>query len=398
MPRIRRVAGKGEARRAPGGEPSEAVSISHLIDRRGLCRLAFEPIADLARGVICGFEAQARFPQAVSRERWAQEAGRRGLEPDLDAFVVRSVLAAREMLPADCFLSFDLSPRGLLGERVQQVLADAGRLERLVVELAAVEAPADESELVAAARRLRDAGASVAVDGVGNGYATLRQIAMLRPEFVKLDAKLVDGLHRDDAKLVVVETLGHLASQLDAWVVAQGVSRVEELDALTRLRVPLAQGSLIGVRAKTLTRVGFPLATYVRERGGAATEPGVLVALLERPLAAERDAPAEQLRARFDDDPGMQHVPLVDSRRRPVALLSRTAFERGDPPAEELLTVTASARVPEVARRAVTRPLPTRFDPVVCCDGRGRYVGIVRIERLVSALALAREAEPVAAG
>lgn len=398
MPRIRRVAGNDEARRAPGGEVAEAVSISHLIDRRNLCRLAFEPVADLARGVICGYEAQARFPLAVSRERWAQEAVARGLETDLDAFLVMSVLAAREMLPNDCFLSFDLSPRGLLGDRVQQVLADAGRLDRLVVELAAVEWPADESRLVDVARQLRDAGATVAVDGVGNGHATLRQIAVLRPEFVKLDAKLVDGLDRDDAKLVIVETLGHLASQLDAWVVAQGVSRVEELDALTRLRVPLAQGSLIGVRAKTLTRVGFPLASYVRERGGAATEPGALVALLERPTAAERDTPEEELRARFEAEPGIQHVPLVDVRRRPVALLSRAAFERGEPPAGELMTVAPSARVPEVAQRAVTRPPERRFDPIVCCDGRGRYVGIVRIERLVSALALARDAEPVAAG
>ena len=395
---ISAVAGIGGVAREPSGKRSEAIAISHLIDRRGRCRLAFEPVADLARGVVCGYEALARFPQAMSRERWASEAGRHGLERDLDAFVVASVLAAREMLPADCFLSFDLSAAGLLGERVQQVLEEAGRLDRLVVELGAGAPEVDEPRLLEAVRRLRDAGATVAVDGVGDGRATLRQIAALRPEFVKLDPRLVEGLHRDDAKLVIVDTLGHLAAQLDAWVVAQGVTRVEELDALIRLRAPLAQGSLIGVRAKTLTRVGFPLASYVRERGGAATAPGVLLALLERPPAIEAGAGEAELRALFDGDPGLLHLPVLDARRRPVGLLSRAAFERGEPPAGELLAVSAAARVPEVAQRAVLRSPAVRFDPVVCCDGRGRYVGIVRIERLVAALALAREAEPVAAG
>ncbi|MBB4661721.1 EAL domain-containing protein [Conexibacter arvalis] len=392
------MAGIDGAGRRPVESDADAVAISHLIDRRGRCRLAFEPIADLARGVVCGYEAQARFPQAMSRERWAREAGEHGLERDLDAFVVGSVIAAREMLPDDCFLSFDLPIDRLLGERVQRVLRDAGRLDRLVVELAAGSAAVEERDLLEAIRRLRDDGATIAVDGVGNGHATLRQIAVLRPEFVKLDPRLVDDMHRDDAKFVIVDTLGHLASQLDAWVVAQGVTRIEELDALMRLRTPLAQGSLIGVRAKTLTSVGFPLASYVRERGGAATEPGVLVALLERPRAVEAETERAQLAALFAGDPGLLHLPLVDARRRPVGLLSRAAFERGERPVGELLVVSPAARVPEVAQRAVLRPPATRFDPAVCCDGRGRYIGLVRIERLVAALALAHEAEPVAAG
>jgi len=394
------VAGIGGATRGPDERAPEAISISHLTDRRGRCRLAFEPVADLARGVICGYEAQARFPQALTRARWEREAGRHGLERDPDAFVLAAVMAAREMLPDDCFLSFDLPMAALLRERVQRVLREAGRLDRLVVELSADDAPVDAPALLGAVRRLRDEGAKIAVDGVGNGHATLRQIAVLRPEFVKLDPQLVDGMHRDDAKHVIVDTLGHLAGELDAWVVAQGVTRVEELDALIRLRAPLAQGSLIGVRAKTLTRVGFPLASYVRERGAAVTEPGVLAALLERPPAAEAEGGRDEQAAMFDADPGLLHLALVDGRRRPTGLIGRAAFERGEAPSGELLAVSPAARVPEVARRAALRPPATRFDPVVCCDARGRYLGLVRIERLVFALAEARERDraPIAAG
>jgi hypothetical protein len=40
----------------------------------------------------------------------------------------------------------------------------------------------------------------------------------------------------------------------------------------------------------------------------------------------------------------------------------------------------------EVARRAMAREVDQRFDPVVCRDARGRYQGIVTIERLVERL------------
>jgi EAL domain-containing protein (putative c-di-GMP-specific phosphodiesterase class I) len=51
---------EGDPPEAGGGPP-----VAHLIDRRGRCRLVYEPIADLARGAICGYEAVERFPDAL---------------------------------------------------------------------------------------------------------------------------------------------------------------------------------------------------------------------------------------------------------------------------------------------------------------------------------------------
>ncbi|MDO8209796.1 EAL domain-containing protein [Conexibacter sp. CPCC 206217] len=388
-------AGSGGEAEAPIGMSGADASVSHLIDRRGRCRLAYEPVADLARGVICGYEALARFPEAMSRERWREEALQRKLEPDIDAFVVESVLAARESLPSDCFLSFNIEPQTLLREPVQSVLERAGRLDRLVVELCSRTTQVPEAQLEAAVLRLRDAGATIAVDEVGTGTGTLRQIAIVRPEFVKLDAALVSGLHRDDAKHMIVDTIGHLASQLDAWVVAQGVTQVEELDALIGLRAPLAQGPLIGVRTKTLTRVGFALSAYVRDRGGAATAPGALLALIERPPALERDSDPHERALLFEQEPALQHVPIVDARRRPIGMLERGAAGRGEDPHGDVLVVAPSGQIPELVQRAMLRPQETRFDPVVCCDVQGRYVGLVRVERLVTVLATARRAQPM---
>ncbi len=55
------------------------------------------------------------------------------------------------------------------------------------------------------------------------------------------------------------------------------------------------------------------------------------------------------------------------------------------------MVVAPSGRIPELAQRAMLRPPELRFHPIVCCDVQGRYLGLVRVERLVAALALARE-------
>jgi EAL domain-containing protein (putative c-di-GMP-specific phosphodiesterase class I) len=264
------VTGRG-ARNASGAWPDGGVAdapVAHLIDRRGRCRLAFEPVADLVRGEICGYEALPRYPDAMNPARWRREAELRGLEPDLDAFVIGAVLEARKHLPPECCLSFNARPQTLQRRAVRSVLAGIGRLDGLAVEFLPRVPARDEPALLAVVADLRAAGAKVVIDDADRGAATLRLIAVVRPDIVKLDGALVRGCHRDEAKLAAIDAACRFAERLGGQLVAQGVELIEELDTLVDLRVPLAQGPLIGVRAKTLTPIAFALGGYVRERAG----------------------------------------------------------------------------------------------------------------------------------
>jgi len=329
--------------------------VAHLIDRRGRCRLVYEPIADLARGTICGFEALERFPGAIAPDAWRVEALRRGLEPDYDAFVAVSVLHARESLPDDCFLAFNVRPATLLREAVRRALAQVERLDRLVIELVPRVARRDEQRFVACVEELRAAGVRFAVDHVGGEDGVLRHAALVRPELAKLEGTLVQDLDTIPAKRALLYEIERLAGRFGTALVARGVARVEELEALMRLRVPLAQGPLIGVRAKTLTPIAFALSRYVRERGAAMLEPGSLAPLVER-------APAPL---------GSEPTTASDAFRVTDGLAA-------------------------AAQRALLRPLERRFDPLVCCDANGNHAGVVPFERLVEALVHAADRPPAA--
>lgn len=363
---------------------------AQLIDRRGRCRLVYEPIADLARGAICGYEALERFPDALEPEAWRTEALRHGLEPDFDAFVVASILEARESLPDGCFLSFDARPATLLREPVRRALARAGSLDRLVIELAPRVARREESRFLACVQELREAGARFAVDRVGGDDGVLRFAGLVRPQLAKLDPLLVADLHRLPEKRMLLHELERIATRFGIALVAAGVTQVEEVDALVRLRVSLAQGPLIGVRAKTLTPVAFPLSRYARERGAALLERGAIASLVE-PAPGVPRADAAAVRAAFAADPRLGWAVLLDARDCPVGLCERAAFLDGAPPVEDLFVVAATNGIVEAAQRAMLRAPGRRFEPLVCCEPGGAYAGIVPLDRLVGALAEAAD-------
>lgn len=167
------------------------------------------------------------------------------------AAVLSRTLAARSGLSPDCFASLNVSPHTLLSEPVQTVFAAAGSLAATVVEVTEQSAVDDYQALAAFLRELRSRGAMTAVDDAGAGFASLSRVTRLRPDFVKIDRGLVADCDDDEAKLAALEMLGVLAGRIDAWVIAEGIERGEELEALLQLEVPLAQGYHFGRPADT---------------------------------------------------------------------------------------------------------------------------------------------------
>ena len=98
-------------------------------------------------------------------------------------------------------------------------------------------------------------------------------------------------------------------------------------------------------------------------------------------------APIEDLADTFLDDPRHDVLVLVDERSRPLALAERAALLRGEPYERPVMRITPSSPLKAAARRAAGRPVMERFHPLVVCDRRGVYLGIVRVEQLLDALA-----------
>ncbi|WP_255363401.1 EAL domain-containing protein [Geodermatophilus sp. DSM 45219] len=353
-----------------------------------LLRLVFQPIVDLQRGAIAGYETLARFSTPDGRrsehppDLWFAAADAVGRGAELEAVVVREALAVLPTLPPDCFLTVNVSPHLLTQPELSEPLLAVDDLAPLVLELTEHQAVGDLRPLVDLRDRLRARGALLALDDAGSGYSGLQQITQFRPQLIKLDRALVCGVDGDEVKLALVEMLGEFGGRIDAWLLAEGIETWGELQAFQRLRVPLGQGWLLG-------RPGPPWAQLdpaVRDRLRHQAAQALLtdhVAGLAEPVLVVRDG---------ETPPGALGVE-VDEFGHPRWLL--VPHRRGDDPpghrrAPVSLRVPASAGLSEVAHRVAARPEETRFDPVVCVDAHGAALGIVRVERLLLQLAAAR--------
>jgi len=352
-----------------------------------LLRLVYQPIVDLQRGTVAGYETLARFgtpdgrPSEATPDRWFAAADAVGRGAELESMVVRQALAVLPTLPADCFLTVNVSPHLLTQPELAEPLLAVDDLAPLVLELTEHHAVGDLRPLIDLRDRLRAKGALLALDDAGSGYSGLQQITQFRPQLIKLDRALVTGADGDEVKLALVEMLGEFGGRIDAWLLAEGIETWGELQAFLRLRVPLGQGWLLGRPGPPWVQLDPEVRDRLRRQAAQALLTEHVVGLAE-PVVIVEDGTAP------DGAVGIE----VDEYGHPRWLL--IPFRRGeDPPghrrAPVSLRVPASAGLSEVARRIAARPEENRFDPVVCVDAQGAALGIIRVERLLLQLAAA---------
>ena len=206
--------------------------------------VSYQPILDVTRGVAAGFQAQG----SLHRRPGARD--RLGSPPELEAGfaadVVRAALDAFPTLPANTFVSIPLGADVAATPVVRAALAQRMDLAGVVLEIVGFSASLPSGELELALAAYRERGALICVGGHGAAQPELTSIVRLKPAIIRLGRDWTRGIDRSEAKRSAIEVTGRLAGQLDAWVLAEGVSTSAELRSLAGLDVPLAQGPFIG--------------------------------------------------------------------------------------------------------------------------------------------------------
>jgi EAL domain-containing protein (putative c-di-GMP-specific phosphodiesterase class I)/DNA-binding NarL/FixJ family response regulator len=220
----------------------------------------FQPIWDLRADRIVGHEALARFTATpgVSPDRWFAEAEHVDMGVQLETAALRAataaVAAAGDRIEPGTFVSLNASPATIVSDGFAAAVA-AVEPQELVVEVTEHAAIADYTAFAAALRGLRGAGARLAVDDVGAGYATMRHIVALGPDVIKLDQALTRGVDADPSRRALAVALVWFASEIGAAVVAEGLETEDEVATMRQLGAHYGQGYVLG-RPAVLTASG----------------------------------------------------------------------------------------------------------------------------------------------
>ncbi|MCX6125611.1 MAG: EAL domain-containing protein, partial [Proteobacteria bacterium] len=140
-------------------------------------------------------------------------------------------------------LMINILPRNLLHlERLTHLL---GQRRNIVFEISESEGISNPQLMMRMREYISNLGCFIAADDFGKGYASIDRIMKLRPEIIKLDRSLVDGIHKDPAKQSFVEGIIRAAKHVQATVLAEGIELWEEAAVVQAMGVDLIQGFLL---------------------------------------------------------------------------------------------------------------------------------------------------------
>ena len=228
-------------------------------------RPAFQPIIDLDRRSVWGFQVLARFisPLRATPPEWLDAAEQLGLRTALETRLLQTALDSLRELPDRCRVLLPLSPGALVAPAVQRDLSRAARLaRRILLDITPAGEPVELEDFAAALEPVRRDGGGLALLA-GGSPGGLDALPRLRPDVVKVGREHVAGIESDGAQRAIVEGLVTLVEALGGRVLAVGIEDQAQLDALAGAGIALGQGFGLGrpvpSMAEELTRAGAPL-------------------------------------------------------------------------------------------------------------------------------------------
>ena len=91
-----------------------------------------------------------------------------------------------------------------------------------------------------------EAGYKIALDDFGVEGSNLSRLHSYPVDIVKIDKKLVTGLKRSSANLLIIESISNLAAKLGIAVIAEGIEYATDAALLAEVGVVLHQGYWYG--------------------------------------------------------------------------------------------------------------------------------------------------------
>lgn len=227
-------------------DPAWVPRILQVIERHAF-HPVFQPIYSLGDGRLIAVEALTRFDTDPPHppDDWFSQAERSGLGIELELSTLQAAFDASRDLSADVALSFNASPALLSDPRLLQLL-DWHRDRTLITEITEHSIVDDYPLLQDALAPLRARGIRLAVDDAGAGFASLRHIVRLQPEFIKLDLSLTQNLDNDPIRRPLADCLIQFANRTSSAIIVEGIERAEDLATWRNLGAHAAQGYLLG--------------------------------------------------------------------------------------------------------------------------------------------------------
>jgi EAL domain-containing protein (putative c-di-GMP-specific phosphodiesterase class I)/GGDEF domain-containing protein len=215
----------------------------------------FQPLMRLADRTVIGYEALTRGPTDTAFQSplaLFESAAEADLVFELDRLCRLRALMSVQGIGNQHKLFVNVVPSAMYdpefrGRRLVEFLDRLGLAPgQIVFEITETYAIENYALFSEAIQDFTEVGFGFAVDDLGTGHSGLEKIANLSPRYLKFDMTLVRDIDASYVRREMIRALKGFADKIDSTIIAEGIEREEELQALLELGIEYGQGYLLG--------------------------------------------------------------------------------------------------------------------------------------------------------
>lgn len=365
----------------------------------------FQPIIDLKKRAILGYESLTRGPEGSALHKplaLFEAATHYGLESELEIVCRKNSIRAFAQLGLDAKLFLNISPEALTNPgfkkgKTLRYLEEFGiSPERVVIEVTEQHKTRGYRMLAEALAHYRSMGFTVALDDLGAGYSGLRLWTEVLPDYIKIDKHFIRQLHNDRIKSSFVASLFRMASASHCQVIAEGVEQEEELEVLQKIGITYVQGYYFArpeaQPLRTLEHGAFIPNAWADQFPPAREGNADLMKISRSVEPVQADTLVNDIVELFQKRPDLQLLPILDDAR-PIGIVNRHLFFNelmatrfgvelyGKKAIRKLLEkqvilVDANSELESVSQQLIATPVPEQAFIITC---EGRYHGVATV-------------------
>lgn len=226
--------------------------LQDIIDA-GDVRTFVHPIVRLKTMEVIGYEALSRGPETSEFERpdkLFKVAYDADLVLKLERLCRKRAFETARSMPAGRLMFINVEPEAVADPELRDVMFSSLLAESelsppsIVLEITERSAIEDFVAFRSTLEYLRTLGFAVAVDDAGAGYGSLQCLAEVKPEWLKIDLSLVQGVDTDEVRSQLIDSLVTFAGRMGVKLIAEGIETPGQLAKLLELGVEFGQGLL----------------------------------------------------------------------------------------------------------------------------------------------------------
>jgi len=231
----------------------ERLELEHIIVFKQIMPV-FQPIVSLEDGIIHGHESLSRLVHGgriSNPEELFDKARIHGLTSEIEKLCREKALSLARDTKLEGMIFLNVCP-ALLHTEGHRPGFTAELLNHLGIEHSRVVFELTEKTLIndydlfeRGVAHYRSQGYRIAIDDLGDGYAGLKMLSQVVPDYVKLARFLVSNIDTSPTRQALADALVCFSKKIGAKVIAEGIERPEELQYFRSIGTEYGQGYLL---------------------------------------------------------------------------------------------------------------------------------------------------------